>query len=49
MSSHSPAHYFAQAVESYLSENDCFEPLWTRQDLYDFDRSIYDYIEYLLK
>lgn len=49
MSSHSPAHYFAQAVESYLSENDCFEPLWTRQDLYDFDRSIYDYIEYLLR
>lgn len=49
MSSHSPAHYFAQAVESYLSENDCFEPLWTRSDLYDFDRSIYDYIEYLLK
>ncbi|MFN8611439.1 MAG: hypothetical protein U0931_28090 [Vulcanimicrobiota bacterium] len=49
MSSHSPAHYFAQAVESYLAENDCFEPLWTRQDLYDFDRSIYDYIEYLLK
>lgn len=49
MSSHSPAHYFAQAVESYLTENDCFEPLWTRQDLYDFDRSIYDYIEYLLK
>lgn len=49
MSSHSPAHYFAQAVESYLAENDCFEPLWTRQDLYDFDRSIYDYIEYLLR
>lgn len=49
MSSHSPAHYFAQAVESYLTENDCFEPLWTRQDLYDFDRSIYDYIEYLLR
>lgn len=49
MSSHSPAHYFAQAVESYLAENDCFEPLWTRSDLYDFDRSIYDYIEYLLK
>ncbi|MBX3169619.1 MAG: hypothetical protein KF760_19610 [Candidatus Eremiobacteraeota bacterium] len=49
MSSHSPAHYFAQAVESYLADNDCFEPLWTRQDLYDFDRSIYDYIEYLLK
>ena len=49
MSSNSPAHYFAQAVESYLAENDCFEPLWTRSDLHDFDRSIYDYIEYLLK
>jgi len=49
MAAHSPAHYFAQAVESYLAENDCYEPLWTRQDLYDFDRSIYDYIEYLLK
>ncbi|MBN9418144.1 hypothetical protein ABS71_20400 [bacterium SCN 62-11] len=49
MSSNSPPHYFAQAVESYLAENDCFEPLWTRSDLHDFDRSIYDYIEYLLK
>ena len=48
MAANSPAHYFAQAVESYLAENDCFEPLWTRHDLYDFDRSIYDYIEYLL-
>ncbi|MBI3927564.1 MAG: hypothetical protein HY319_18640 [Armatimonadetes bacterium] len=45
----SPAHYFAQAVESYLSENDSQEPLWTRDDLYDFDRSIYEYVEYLLK
>lgn len=49
MAAHSPAHYFAQAVESYLAENDCFEPLWTRQDLYDFDRSMYDYVEYLLR
>ena len=49
LAAHSPAHYFAQAVESYLAENDCFEPLWTRQDLYDFDRSMYEYIEYLLK
>ncbi len=49
LAAHSPAHYFAQAVESYLAENDCVEPLWTRQDLYDFDRSMYDYIEYLLK
>ena len=49
MAAHSPAHYFAQAVESYLAENDCYEPLWTRQDLYDFDRSIYNYIEYMLR
>jgi len=49
MAAHSPAHYFAQAVESYLAENDCFEPFWTRQDLYDFDRSMYDYVEYLLR
>ncbi|MBT9586318.1 hypothetical protein IV102_23450 [bacterium] len=49
MAAHSPAHYFAQAVESYLAENDCYQPLWTRQDLYDFDRSIYNYIEYLLR
>lgn len=43
----SPQHYFAQAVESYLSEDDCLEPLWTRDDLYDFDRSMYDYVDYL--
>lgn len=49
MAAHSPAHYFAQAVESYLAENDCFEPLWSRQDLYDFDRSMHDYVEYLLQ
>lgn len=43
----SPMHYFAQAVESYLSEDDCLDPLWTRDDLYDFDRSMYDYVDYL--
>lgn len=48
MAANSPAHYFAQAVESYLAENDCFQPLWTHHDLYDFDRSMYDYVEYLL-
>ncbi len=45
----SPVHYFAQAVESYLGENDSLEPLWSRDDLYDFDRSIYDYVDYLLR
>lgn len=49
MSAVSPVHYFAQAVEAYLSENDCDEPLWSREDLYDFDRSMYSYIEYLFK
>ncbi len=48
MAANSPAHYFAQAVESYLAENDCFQPLWTHHDLYDFDRSMYNYVEYLL-
>jgi len=45
----SPVHYFAQAVESYLSENDSRDPLWTREDLYDFDRSMFSYVEYLLR
>lgn len=45
----SPTRYFAQAVEAYLSENDCREPLWTRGDLYDFDRSMYSYVEYLFQ
>lgn len=45
----SPVHYFAQAVESYLNENDCYEPLWTKADLYDFDRSMYEYVDYLFK
>ncbi len=49
MSAVSPVHYFAQAVEAYLSENDCDEPLWSREDLYDFDRSMYSYIEYMFK
>lgn len=45
----SPVHYFAQAVESYLNENDCYDPLWTKADLYDFDRSMYEYVDYLFK
>lgn len=49
MAAESPVHYFAQAVEAYLSENDCVDALWTREDLYDFDRSMYSYVEYLLK
>lgn len=45
----SPVHFFAQAVESYLSENDCHNPMWTRQELYDFDRSMYEYTDYLFR
>lgn len=45
----SPVHYFAQALESYLSENDAIEPICTRADLYDFDRSMFEYIDYLFK
>lgn len=42
-------HFFAQAVESYLSENDCERPMWSRSDLYDFDRPMYDYVDYLFR
>lgn len=45
----SPVMYFAQAVEAYLAENDCDNELWNREDLYDLDRSMYDYVEYLFK
>ena len=45
----SPIFYFAQAVEAYLAENDCTAELWNREDLYDLDRSMYDYVEYLFK
>ncbi|MBQ7567926.1 hypothetical protein IJT17_03895 [bacterium] len=43
----SPVYYFAQSVEAYLAENDCVSELWNREDLYDMDRSMYDYVEYL--
>ena len=45
----SPVYYFAQSVEAYLAENDCYAELWNREDLYDLDRSMYDYVEYLFK
>ncbi|MDO5295076.1 MAG: hypothetical protein Q4F00_00325 [bacterium] len=45
----SPVYYFAQSVEAYLAENDCYSELWNREDLYDLDRSMYDYVEYLFK
>ena len=49
MAALSTVHYFAQAVESYLSENDSLDPVWSRQDLYDFDRSMFEYVDYLFK
>ncbi|MGE0490402.1 MAG: hypothetical protein AB7S38_14430 [Vulcanimicrobiota bacterium] len=49
MAETSPVRYFAQSVEAYLSESDCADPFWTREDLYDFDRSMYDYLEYLFR
>lgn len=44
----SPVRYFAQAVEAYLGAGECDEPLWTREDLHDFDKTMYQYVEYLL-
>jgi len=52
----SPQHYFAQAMEAYLSSPD--GPLqWdegsgaycSRSELYDLDRSIYTYVDYLMR
>ena len=48
MASSDPVNYFAQTVEAYFSACDCVEPLWEHDDLYDFDRLMYDYLEYLL-
>ena len=39
--------YFARSVSIYLGRDDCDDPIWTHQDLFDFDRSMYDYLEYL--
>jgi len=48
-SSMSPVHYFAQAVESYLNEERSGSSLCCREDLYDNDRSMFLYIEYLFR
>ena len=57
-SSVSPVHYFAQAVEAFLtaphgqlsaSIPDNRDPICRKDELYDIDRSIYSYIEYLFK
>jgi hypothetical protein len=42
-----PVRYFARSVAVYLGRDDCAEPLWTHQDLHDFDRAMYDYLQYL--
>ena len=42
-----PIRYFARSVAVYLGRDDCEDPLWSHQDLYDFDRSMYDYLQYL--
>jgi hypothetical protein len=42
-----PVRYFARSVAVYLGRDDCSDALWTHQDLYDFDRSMYDYLQYL--
>lgn len=42
-----PVRYFARSVAIYLGRDDCTDPIWTHQDLYDFDRSMYDYLQYL--
>ena len=42
-----PVRYFARSVAVYLGKDDCSDPLWSHQDLYDFDRSMYDYLQYL--
>lgn len=46
-SSLTPVHYFAQAVESFLSTKQAGEALCTGEELYDFDRSMYLYVDYL--
>lgn len=57
-SSKSPIHYFAQAVESFLSaprdqlvmdETKKSSLICAKEDLYDIDRSMYMYVEYLFK
>ncbi|MHC9540391.1 MAG: hypothetical protein AB9903_12810 [Vulcanimicrobiota bacterium] len=48
-SSLSPVHYFAQAVESYLNEEKREQWLCCREELYDSDRSMFLYVEYLFR
>ena len=42
-----PVRYFARSISIYLGRDDCSEPIWSHQDLFDFDKSMYDYLQYL--
>lgn len=46
-----PVNYFAQAVESFLrKDGETLEShIYNHEDLYDYDRSMYMYIDYLFK
>ena len=48
-SSSTPSRYFAQSVESFLRQRDeCPNSYFFNHDqLYDYDRSMFSYIEYL--
>ena len=42
-----PVRYFARSVSIYLGRDDCTDPIWTHEDLIQFDRSMHDYLQYL--
>lgn len=42
-----PIRYFARSVSIYLGRDDVLEPIWDHQDLRHFDKSMFDYLEYL--
>ena len=49
--SENPINYFAQAIESFLRKGDetLDSHLYNHEELYDYDRSMYMYIDYLFK
>jgi len=57
-SSFSPTHYFAQSIEAFLTAphgqlignfTSLEDPICTKEELYDADRSMYVYLEYLFQ
>ena len=50
-SANNPVNYFAQSLESYLrKDGDTVKScIYNNEELYDYDRSMYMYIEYLFK